>query len=1149
MLGKVDEDELPLKQKKSRVSLRDKERLQITRLKAEGEKAQIPSKMEEGEIEMITSHENWLILLSENPDTEEEDNSWDFVHDSAEESDRATSLSSLREPGIQQVRKNRRKIGLRLDSSESFSSEKSSFEKEEEVMDPCERRKGKEKSFEEMAHKPEEHCSSETLPDFSEDSEILERPDRKKPDNETRSYLTPQDEKQTDRNAQNALLKIKEDLIFYDAKVLDAKIWHYLKKHAEEILKKKNWDTITAKQLERLFSPRSLYLFEKIHASQSLLKGLIHNLIAMEKCLYEFVETSKSVTKWIKAFKGHLNFLINAGLKSFVDYFENNLTSEDKKIILLALGCDAANNLEVLKKWANRSNVEEVKEYLLARERFYLGVENLTEKEIDVSSDIFANPNVFHIPRSHIVRGLLTKNIFEMPHFLKDQKIAVDRQAGRSEVKLKAFLSQILQEFGPSFFLEISPPSYAEKFLKLELTPFDYFFRLLYIGHFKTGAFIHRIFNSTYKKAEIRCLECKIHFENLKKFKLNFAMNYSLQGEAEFVFSLELIPIKKEIPSFKAILKVVKYEFNEEILEEKKNEILECLVRYSNSIPSYKTLPRGISYYTLPGSKSLTVELKKTFEQQIIECRDKHPCLDLFKLEDGYLKECRAAICENHGRYSRELIEELCQKLSLNAPFFDSVIPRISYLAKTLQKCYEEKNRQSSFFEELMKVLRKVLNSSDYKVGEQGITNHPNVATLLKILGEVSDLEIRNCFFQAIGETPEAGERLINFLKESVNVKKIERTLERMSEEYHRYRHEMLSSKCYYLTIPQKLKKNFFSILPKDMFRSYRPKESQVYIFNSIKINGNLLVDLEEESEFLSRFFAEIYAHFEKDRHVTRTDYEVKAFNTFLNTSWKKILPYFFYRKKEDGNLYKNKEFDINALRAFFSSSAINYEEIRKNFGKFKKKKTHTEEELCKIIASWFVSATVSCYPILALGANGIWSVVETILQSTFPQFNQLPFGFKTMSGIDLNLHIESSTCYKVGVIKKAGVCPRLDRWNPTLTAVDNKSPLATLQVESTFSVNKDILEVSVEVSPPVFFRENIYSYEDFYRIINIFEKAVPPASLEFGLLTESQKKKKVWHLKIRDRSNEQPSGPSHSLAIMPEDKETLEKNSEFTWH
>lgn len=1092
-----------------------------------------------GEVEVVRPAEDWMTPIVEDRETDDE-HSLSFKHDSAEGSEAEVGPSSLREPNADKVKKNRIVLGSHdeLSSDESSTSEESLSEVDDELFHSVDMGTGKEKDFEEL-------YSAETVPDFSEPFEVLKRPNWDRSEIRMRECLTPKNAQKTNQEAKNAILE--EDLVLYDAATLNVKILDYLKVHAEEILRKKKWGNIPAKQLERMASPRSLNLYKKIHRSRSILRHIINNLIVIEKCLYDFVERTKANTKWMKNFRKQLDVLIKSNFKSFVDYFENSLSIEDKKLVLLALGNDAAANLEVLKMWVNRSNQDMVKKYLLDRELFYLGVENLREKKMDVSQDIFSDSNVFCISRSDIVRGLTAKKVWDIPHFVNGQQVICHLENERDESKLENFLNKILNASDNRPLEETAFAGYVEDFLRFNLTDFDYLYRLLYLGHYRMALAIHFIFNSNAKSADIKTKMCKVQFNNCKNFELQFQICCTLEDKAKVTFTLDIRPSKKTVNSFKAILKVLHYEFNPKILDYKKNEILEHLVNYSNAIRSHKTLPRGMSYYTSPGSKNLDREFKNKLEQEITNCNSEHPYLGVFKLKDGYRKECRGAIVKNRGIFSNELIEELQQKLIVNEAFFESIIPRISYLAKELQNYSERKNRQSIFYEEIMKIFKNINEASEYIVRSSGITNNTNVERFLEIFNEITDSEICDWFLKAIGGTAENGKKLIDFLKKTVNPKKITKQIEKMAEEYHKYSHEMFSSKCYHVTIPKKLQKAFFTVFPEDIFRSYKPQESSGCIFNSIRINEHLLFNSEDDFN-LSLFLKKIYAHFEEERQEERTDFETEAFEKILNTSWKEILPYFFYKKKGvEGDFHKRKEIDLKKLRKIFDFPAINLKKIQDDFSAFKKKKKYAADDLCKIIATWFIAATVPCYPILVLGANGVWSIVETLLQSTFTGFNKLPFGLKVLPGIDLAVQIESPICYKVKVTKSLGVCPRVDRWNPALSAVDNKSPVATMLVESTFCVIRNSLEALIEIKPPIFHKENIYSAEDPYRIIKVFDRAILLHPLVYGIHSESKKGRKAWNLKVKDSSDDKVGDSSNSFAAINESRENLENESTST--
>jgi hypothetical protein len=921
-------------------------------------------------------------------------------------------------------------------------------------------------------------------------------------------------------------------------------IWRQIHQEAEAICREKRFLSSKAADVELLHSPRVKKLIDSITENQEVLGQIRANMEALRELLFEHLKGLNYKTAWLAAFINTLNDLIGSSLGSFMKIF--SLADTPMRVILIeGIGAKKERDeiIKMLNSWREDYVFEtEITEILKSKERFFLNLNSLPYKEFEVP--IKSYRGVFFLPKKLMLENLEQRRIYDIPHYVNKQELKVS--GTKSVGPLKEFFFKLLQALYDSSTLESKASEQiqeeVDKLFTYDFISSDYLIKFLHFGHFCFSQLVQKMFPSIVNKDSSlspKYIGCWIKFDNFEEFSMTFKLGYPFHNQSKeerddveeklsfigkFIFKLELTPdIKKdELPFIKGVMRIKEYEFSKNVPVETQYRILREILEYSIPRGSRLSNIHTETYYTQKGDNK---RILASLEEALATISPPPPTRA--ELIDRYNNTCRKEIETKGKEFSVDNVRELLNK---NEAFFETMVPRFTALEERLSIILER--TRSDFSDALVPIIQNIIKSFGDTISPREINRKVDITKFLKIYNGIENPHIKRIVLLVLAPSEQEANDLIRYLKSSIELKAIQKTLETMLRQKEKFEENVLKTKLYFLNPSRNLKVKILKNEPSQVLRSYIADGN--VLFDSIFINSCAFVcDPAEkitQQTFFEVFLKVVYTHFDPTRAEGRIKEEVAALLAFGTISWNKVVN-LFGRKKPV------KKLNMDALKKLFSYSgkpcaAIPWDNILLGWELFRVQhvsrspKTYSHKTLKRSLISWFTCKTIPCYHILVSGSVGMWRIVPAILKPTFKEAYTVPLSVVIHKGIKLEIHIENGADYTVCVSKVMGVHTRKYRWREDYQAVDSKKPLVKMRIRAFFNFqqnefNKTTHQCLLKIDPPHFFEKNIDFKEDKYRIWNLFEKAKPVVDLTLVSRSFNKKDQKKT-LKLKELSQEE---------------------------
>ncbi|PJD97215.1 MAG: hypothetical protein CK425_03590 [Parachlamydia sp.] len=904
-------------------------------------------------------------------------------------------------------------------------------------------------------------------------------------------------------------------------------IWRQIHQEAEAICREKKFLSSKAADVELLHSPRVKKLIDSMTENQEVLGQIRANMETIRELLFKHLKSLNYRTDWLVAFINTLNDLIDSSLGSFMKIFSSADTPM-RVILIEGIGAKKERDeiIKMLNSWREEYVFEnEITEILKSKERFFLSLNSLSDKEFEVPIKSYRGE--FFLPKKLMLENLEQRKIYDIPHYVNKKKLKVS--GTKSGGPLKEFFLKLLQALYSALESKDTEKIQEEvdKLFTYDYISADYLIKFLHFGHFRFSQIVQKMFPSIVNKdsnLSPKPIGCWIKFDNFEEFSMTFELGYPFHNQSKlkrekvgeklsfigkFIFKLELTPdIKKDELSFiKGIVRIKEYEFSENVPVETQYQILGEILDYSIPRGSRLSNIHTETYYTQKGDDK---RIQASLEEALTTISPPPPTRA--ELIDRYKNTCRKEIETKGKTFSVENVRELLNK---NEAFFETMVPRFTALEERLSIILER--TRSDFSDALVPVIQNIIKSFGDTISPREINRQVDITKFLNIYHGIENPHIKRIVLLVLAPSEQEANDLIRYLKSSIKLKNIEKTLKVMLLQKKKFEQNVLHAKLYLLRPTGNLKTKMLKNEPSQVLRSYTADGN--VLFDSIKINSSAFIcdpgEKISQQTFFEGFLKVVYSHFDPERSEGRIREEVAALLAFGTISWNKVVNLFGKKKPV-------KKLNMDALKKLFSYSgkacaAIPWDDVLREWELFKigygsrSPKAYSHKTLKRSLISWFTCKTIPCYHILVSGSVGMWRIVPAILQPTFKEAYAMPLSVATHKGIRLEIHIKNDADYTVCASRVLGVHARKYRWRDDYQAVDSKKPLVKMRVRAFFNFrqnefNKTTHECLLKIDPPRFFEKNIDFKEDKYRIWNLYQKANPVVDLT--LVSRSFKKK-----------------------------------------
>lgn len=875
-------------------------------------------------------------------------------------------------------------------------------------------------------------------------------------------------------------------------------------------------------------SPRIKSVLLDIKSDRTLLQSLYSNLqIAFEE-LEVLVCKWGCITDWIKNVFERIELLKDSQFNKF----RHNYIGADKKtrkILNLVLGRslnEVSEIMAIVQKWEDDSNKILIGDKLKGLEDYYFGLTNIKNKKYEVSSEEIKN--VFLVSTRDLIQSFLFRKVFDIPLSIREEKIVLFAQKDLGSNRLRELFGRIFSKLSQTICdEEINVEKELADFFTYNHTRYDHFVHLYYLGACLFPSLFQRMFPLLKNKnsnLENKCGRCDIQFEDFRNFKMHFFMDYrfaeakedeekieDLQDQGRFNVSLLISLENDDTPSVE--IEVIDYFFSDSC--EKQKDILDAFVHYAPPCDIHT-----VRDFTKDSGNKFDKEVAEELSEKLNNFGVK-PIL-LKELEDFYQNICRKEIEEGEG--SPLNIQNILLKNDL---FFEYIIPRTVYLNEELKRILVKKGSGSTFTDQLTALLTNIIEQFNFKLDAKGSFRTADVKNFFSVLNDIKDSKDKRypLIMDVIGGSRRKAKNIIERLKKRLDIDNINKTLKRMRFEQNNLKTDNLSASFFALQLDKKACKEYLysAIAPFHIVRSYAIDGK--IVLGTIYFN-NKRINLPESGsiEYFNTLLGAIYSKFDPGKNKEQIELEVKLLVNFVDVNWDEVATCFY--KKRGGLLNANKinweEMEKNFPKSIVKD--IDWKEIRIKWKKYRKHNSNTPiDSFTKRVISWFTFTSIPCYHLLVLGANGAWSLADTLLKTMYEKQYKCPLHTSNDKILAVHFNVENKASYNVATTKSMAVYSRLDRWKAakeekeggtdqktSRVHVDSEKPIATFSVTSlVFPLPDKVCRCLIKVHPPYIISQHVDFYNDPYRVLDACIKPKLSAKQkQNGYLVESMDKK-----------------------------------------